>query len=107
MAGAGCACVAFDDVVVALVDEALPGKLAPAPPIPTVKAIMVAPPNSETVFVALDFMRFMRSVMLHRVVMVVDFVSLPARRLNTGHGFWRAELGEWIAVSVRSTERLR
>jgi hypothetical protein len=53
MAGAGGACVAFDDVVVvALVDKALLGKLAPALPIPTVKAIMVAPPNTETAFVA-------------------------------------------------------
>jgi hypothetical protein len=78
MAGAGGACVAFDDVVVvALVDKALLGKLAPAPPNPTVKAIMVAPPNSETAFVASDFMRF---ATLHRVVIVVVFVSLRARR---------------------------
>ena len=91
MAGAGGACTAFDDVVVvALVDTALLDKLAPAPPIPTVNAIMVAPPNSETVFIALDFMRF---VILHRVVMVVVFVSLPARRPTPGRGLGALNYG--------------
>jgi hypothetical protein len=93
---AGGSCVAFDDVVVG----ALLGKLAPAPPNPTAKAITVAPPNSEIAFLASDFMSF---GMLQRVV----FVDLPSHaETHTGQGFGRAELGQWIAVSVRSTERL-